>query len=357
MNFFIHFLIFLVVLFIYMHIMEQYKTSDKMQLYEMDYIDNAGIQSACNVKQPFVFELRPVFSEFFYRQQPKLYLEQMGMLDVHLKDTDDYWRVGGAGGGSVDSIVLSYRSFHSLISSDTRAHYISEGNTDFVGEADLGSLYQRLDGFLKPPIYTCQTEYDILMGSQKAVFPLRYHTHDRIFLCILSGKLSVKMTPWKSRSGFAGGTAAIVRDYENYEFWVRENPWGGVGSVGGPGGGVGGGLQTAYLDFMVLAGQTLFVPAYWFYSIRFEDADTVVAQVKYNSPVNMLANVRDIGRWYLQQKNIVRVSDTPSSGGPTGILEITAEESSGSENDGISEPASDSASSIQTSLEIITRKG
>ena len=349
MNFFIHFLIFLVVLFIYMHIMEQYKTSDKMQLYEMDYIDNAGIQSACNVKQPFVFELRSVFSEFFYRQQPKIYLEQMGMLDVHLKDTNDYLRVGGAGGGSVDSIVLSYRSFHSLISSDTRAHYISEGNTDFVGEADLGSLYQRLDGFLKPPIYTCQTEYDILMGSQKAVFPLRYHTHDRIFLCVLSGKLSVKMTPWKSRSGFAGGAAAIVRDYENYEFWVRENPWGS----GGPGGG--GGLQTTYLDFMVLAGQTLFVPAYWFYSIRFEDADTVVAQIKYNSPVNMLANARDIGRWYLQQKNIVRVSDTPSAGGPTGVLEITAEESSGSENDGISEPDA-SASSIQTSLEIITRK-
>ena len=70
--------------------------ADKMQLYEMDYIDNAGIQSACNVKQPFLFELRPVFSEFFYRQQPKIYLEQMGMLDVHLKDTDDYWRGGGA---------------------------------------------------------------------------------------------------------------------------------------------------------------------------------------------------------------------------------------------------------------------
>jgi len=114
---------------------------------------------------------------------------------------------------------------------------------------------------------------------------------------------------------------------------------------------VGGGLQTTYLDFIVLAGQTLFVPAYWFYSIRFEDADTVVAQIKYNSPVNMLANARDIGRWYLQQKNIVRVSDTGSSGGPTGILEITAEESASSENDGISEP-----SSIQTSLEIITRK-
>jgi hypothetical protein len=351
MNFFIHFLIFLVVLFIYMHIMEQYKTSDKMQLYEMDYIDNAGIQSACNVKQPFLFELRPVFSEFFYRQQPKIYLEQMGMLDVHLKDTDDYWRGGGGGAGagaSVDSIVLSYRSFHSLISSDTRAHYISEGNTDFVGEADFGSLYQRLDGFLKPPIYTCQTEYDILMGSKKAVFPLRYHTHDRIFLCVLSGKLSIKMTPWKSRSGFAGGgAAAIVRDYENYEFWVRENPWGGVGGVG-----VGGGLQTTYLEFMVLAGQTLFVPAYWFYSIRFEDADTVVAQVKYNSPVNMLANARDIGRWYLQQKNIVRVSDSASAGGPTGVLEITAPIADISENDDISEQSA----SIQSSLEIITRK-
>lgn len=73
-----------------MHVIEQYKTSDKMQLYEMNYVDNAGLQSACNLKQPIVFEFRSVFSEFFYRQQPNLYLEQIGKMDMQLKDTDDH---------------------------------------------------------------------------------------------------------------------------------------------------------------------------------------------------------------------------------------------------------------------------
>jgi hypothetical protein len=296
MHFFIHFLVFIVILFIYMHVMEQYKTSEKMQLYEMDYIDNRELQTACNLKQPIVFEFRPVFSEFFYRQSPKIYLEQMGMIDMRLKDTDDY---RGAR-GSIDSIGLSYRALYSLISSDTRAHYISEGNTEFVTDADLGSLYHRLDAYLKPPIYTCQTEYDILTGSHKATTPLRYHTHDRIFLCVIHGKLSVKMTPWKSRARFgSGANNSIVKDYENYEFRVPgETPWESNG------------LQTHYLEFRVLSGQIVFVPAYWFYTIRFDETDTVVAQIKYNSPINMLANARDIVSWYFQQKNIVRVSDS-----------------------------------------------
>ena len=71
--------------------MQQYKRSEKLQLYEMDYTDNRELQTACNVKQPIVFEFRNIFSEFFYRQSPKVYLEQMGQIDVCLKDTDDYW--------------------------------------------------------------------------------------------------------------------------------------------------------------------------------------------------------------------------------------------------------------------------
>ena len=351
MHFFYGFVVFMIVLFVYMHVMETYKTSEKLQLYEMDYTDNPALQTACNVKQPIVFEFRPVFAEFFYRQSPQIYLEQMGLIDVALKDTDDYWMRNDL--ESVDYVVISYKSMHSLIRSDARGHYISEGNGDFVADANLGDLYRRLDEYLKPA-YACHTGYDIVFGSKRATFPMRYHTHDRIFLCVLSGKISVRMATWKSSVNFGGGGGrgepprfpTIIRDYENYEFRVRENPWKPAG-----GGDVFTNFQTRYLDFTVLAGQILFIPAYWFYSIRLDETDTILAEIKYNSPINMLANAWDIGKWYLQQKNIERVDV-----GPTGLLRGNSEipEISDSVSPQISE--SPSEPSLEDSLEIITKK-
>ena len=70
--------------------------------------------------------------------------------------------------------------------------------------------------------------------------------------------------------------------------------------------------------------------------------------MKYNSPVNILANARDIGRWYLQQKNIVRIPKTETFIDPTSIsLENTI---ANSEMEKISEPT------LKDSLEIITKK-
>ena len=333
--------------------MEQYKTTDKIQLYEMDYIDNLQLQTACNIKQPIVFEFRPIFSEFFYRQSPKIYLEQMSLVDVSLKDTDEYWKQDHNRGGvdSVDYIIISYKSLNSLIRSDARGHYISEYNIDFVEDANLGELYQRLDKYLKPT-YSCHTGYDIMFGSKNTIIPMRYHTHDRIFLCVLSGKISVKMTTWKSRANFEGGVGKIIRDYENYEFWVRENPW-----KSSPG------FQTQYLDFVVLAGQIVYIPAYWFYSIRIEESDTIISQIKYNSPINILANIRDIGKWYLQQKNIETVATvgqkvvleeeatmSSSTTTMTTIIKTNSENSiENTTNEEISEPT------LKDSLNIITK--
>jgi len=347
MHFFYGFVVFMIVLFVYMHVMETYKTSEKIQLYEMDYTDNPVLQSACNVKQPIVFEFRHVFAEFFYRQTPQIYLEQIGLIDVALKDTDDYWMRTDI--ESVDYVVISYKSMHSLIRSDARGHYISEGNCDFVADANLGNLYRRLDEYLKPA-YACHTGYDIVFGSKLATFPMRYHTHDRIFLCVLSGKISVRMATWKSSVGGGGRGEpprfpTIIRDYENYEFRVRENPW-------KPEGDVFTNFQTRYLDFTVLAGQILFIPAYWFYSIRLDETDTILAEIKYNSPINMLANAWDIGKWYLQQKNIERVGGVVADVGPTGLFTGNSEIS-----DPISPQISESSkSSLEDSLEIITKK-
>ena len=45
MNFFITFLIFMIILFLYVHINDQYKKSEDLEIYEMDYISNSELQT------------------------------------------------------------------------------------------------------------------------------------------------------------------------------------------------------------------------------------------------------------------------------------------------------------------------
>ena len=52
-------------LFLYLHVLEQYKKSEDLEIYEMDYSSNAQLQEVCNVKQPVLFEFKTTCMELF----------------------------------------------------------------------------------------------------------------------------------------------------------------------------------------------------------------------------------------------------------------------------------------------------
>ena len=49
MTFFINLVLFLLVLFFYIHVTAQFKKSEDLEIYEMDYSDNAHLQEVCDV--------------------------------------------------------------------------------------------------------------------------------------------------------------------------------------------------------------------------------------------------------------------------------------------------------------------
>jgi hypothetical protein len=55
MEFYITILIFLTIIFLYIHIMAQFKKSEDLEIYEMDYSTNQNLQETCSVKQPVLF--------------------------------------------------------------------------------------------------------------------------------------------------------------------------------------------------------------------------------------------------------------------------------------------------------------
>jgi hypothetical protein len=289
MNFFVSFLVFLIILFLYIHIINQLKTSEDLEIYEMDYSTNSQLQEVCEVKQPVLFEFESVYTDIFENLSKEEIFSKYGSYDVKIKDCRDY----DQSTDSVDYVVLSLQSSQSLLESDSGSHYFSENNEELVNESGLSSEYKELDTYLKPS-FTLQSKYDIMFGSQNTATPLRYHLNYRQFFIVKSGKIHVKMTPMKSKKYLKP-----IKDYDNYEFRSPINVWN---------------PQPEYfhemdklkfLEFDVHAGHVLYIPAYWWYSIKYEK-DTIIYSATYNSIMNCVAHLPQWVLYFLQQHNIYK---------------------------------------------------
>lgn len=286
MHFFLTVLIFIVILFFYIHIIAQYKKSEDLEIYEMDYSTNKQLQEVCDVKQPVLFQFSIPNLENFTIDR---LLEKNSSLDMKVKDVNDYW--ANPSPSSVDSVGLSLRSLHGLIKTDTSSHYFTENNEDYIEESGLYKELTEVNDFLKPS-FSLQTKYDVSTGSKFCVTPLRYHTEYRRFFIVTQGKIRVKMTPWRSKKHLYP-----IVDYENYEFWSPINVFNPQPRY------LSDMDKLKFLEFDVPAGYVLYVPPYWWYSIKYMETDTLVISATYNSTMNILANIPDIIRYYLQQHN------------------------------------------------------
>lgn len=305
-NPFLAFFIFVFILFFYIHITAQWKTSNDLEIYESDFESAAQLQEVCEVKQPVVFKFQnnQVADAFFERFQSAKF-EKYDNLDIRIKDRNDYDKQPlnnqsksniSNGSLSVDYVPLSFRSARRLMSSDTTAKYFSEKNQTFLEESGLDRVSSSLDAYLKPPL-SAYGKYDLLIGSPLVTTPLRYHLESHHFIATTRGKIKVKLGPPKYSK-----IISCNMDYENYEFWSPLNIW------------INKATQqehkdilqkTKFLDIEVNVGDVLFVPPYWWYSISFSgDAETTVATFTYDVAMNIAAQSKHWGLYYLQQSNI-----------------------------------------------------
>ena len=245
----------------------------------MDYNTNPSLQEICDLKQPVLFRLTidaPINIEnLSYKNDVRVYTGN--------KATHD----------AASYVLLPFPQFHNLIATTAKPHYYTENNRDFIDEVGLYDTFRELDPFLKP-YYTAQTIYDVWTGGRLINTPLRYHINYRQFIYVTSGKVHIKMTPYKSRKYLHP-----IMDYENYEFRSPINPFNPQPEY------MHDMDKIKFLEFDIHAGYVLFLPPYWWYSIQYaaDAADTVVMSVIYNSTMNILANSPSIARYYMQLHN------------------------------------------------------
>ena len=287
MNELFHLFIFLIILFLYIHITSQYKRSEDLEIYEMDYTTNEHLQEVCDIKQPVLFNYQSVNPQFFETMTLD-FLKTYSSSDIKVKESGDYFAENC---DVVDYVVLSLQSSLQLITTDTKSAYFIENNNDFVSESSLYLLFQANDELLKPT-FTAQTKYDLIMGSKNTVMPLRYHVDYRKFICVTSGKIQVKMTPWKSHKYLY-----TIKDYDNYDFRSPINVWKPQAKY----------LhemdKIKFLEFDVAEGNVLYIPPYWWYSIKFTSDSPIVTEFTYNSVMNCVSNIPTYILYFMQQQN------------------------------------------------------
>jgi hypothetical protein len=277
--------IFCLVLFIYLHIQFHLKTSNDLEIYELDQASKDKLEEICDIRQPVLFDFD--CQQIIETSNKKYILDNYHAFEIKIRNNKE-----------IDSTTELYMPLpiHSavkLFDEDKNSTYFSENNTDFLQETGVIKNLQYNDEFLRPYMVS-NCDYDILLGSNDCFTPFRYEINYRNFFLLTQGTAQIKLSPPQSIKYLYPN-----HDYENFEFNSPINPWN---------------PQAKYtadfdkikcLEITLLPGKTLFIPAFWWYSIKL-GKNTSISCFRYRTYMNNIAISPYIGMYALQNQNIKR---------------------------------------------------
>ena len=287
MKIFITVFIFCLVLFIYLHIQFHLKLSNDLEIYELDNASKDKLEEICDIRQPVIFDFEN--DKIVLSTNKDAILSNYKAFDINIRNINDK---------NFDSeiyIPLPFHAANKLFLEDSTSAFFSENNQDFLSETGLIKQFQYNDAFIRPYMVS-NCNYDILLGSSGLETPFRYELNYRNYFIVTQGSVQIKLSPPVSTKYLN-----MVYDYENFEFRSPMNPWK---------------IQAQYsadfdkikcLDVTLIKGQTIQIPAYWWYSIKFSK-NTSISCFRYRTYMNNAAISPHIFMYGLQLQNVKRDS-------------------------------------------------
>ena len=285
MKILINLLVFCIVLFLYLHIYYHLKTSNDLEIYEIEQPSKEHLEEICDLRQPVLLDYNN--NEIISTFKMSNILDTYGAFDIKIRNVKEY------DSGTDIYLPIAFNNALDVFKKDKEQKYISEKNSDFIEETTLIKTFSYNDEFLRPYM-VAYSEYDYIMGSTGAVTPFRYELNYRNYFLVTEGKAHFRLTPYRSYKYLYTNN-----DYEHLEFRSQINPWN---------------VDKQYkadfnkikcLDVTVNPGQILQVPAYWYYSIKYE-SETSICVFKYRTYMNTLAISPQLILNILQNQNIKR---------------------------------------------------
>jgi hypothetical protein len=287
MNIIYALLVFFIVLFFYLHVYFHLKTSDDLEIYEIDYPSKDKLEEICDLRQPVLFKFEN--ERIFESCQRATILDTYGAFDIKIRNVKQ-----SAADNDINLYVpLAFSSALNVIREDSANKYLVENNADFLEETGIVKSYKYNDAFLRPYMVS-HCLYDFAFAAERTRTPFRYELNYRNYLLVTEGSIKVKLSQPKSSKYLYQ-----QKDYENFEFSSPVNPWQ---------------VQSQYkadfdkikcLDITMVRGQILYLPAYWWYSIEFGQGASV-STFKYKTYMNTIAVLPQLLMKLLQTQNVKR---------------------------------------------------
>jgi DNA-binding transcriptional MerR regulator len=273
----INFMIFCIVLFIYIHVYNHIKTSNYLEVYEIENLSKDKFEDIINFKQPLLLNNSSLINNiditYLINNYPtfdlNLYNKQNGLF-----------------------LKTKIEDFDSIINNDTSNNYITYNNKDFLEETTLEKLLSSNDTFFRP-YNVCSKNYDIIMGKKNNITQLKYSINSRNILYLSSGKIEVTMCPPKYYKNLH-----VQKNYELLDFYsaidinnvqsIYKNDY----------------HKVKFLRVLLNTSQVLIIPPYWFYSIKFLEENSIVFFNSYRTYTSSIAIVPDLFIQLLQENNL-----------------------------------------------------
>ena len=284
MQYVIAIFIFCFVLFCYLHIYFHLKTSSDLEVYTIERPSKAKLEEICDLRQPVIFDYKndALVEAFNLEAINKNY----GSFDINLRNNTDH-----------DSdltelyLPLQLSEVTELLKKDSEAKYFTENNSEFLKETGLLRVLRNNDMFLRPPLVS-SCMHDFSTGATNCVSPLRYTPNYRHFIYITHGQVTIKLIP-------PSGSKYLrpISDYDNFEFRSPINPWN---------------VQDEYkrdfgkikaLEINLKQSEIIFIPAYWWYSVKYGDEETSICSFRYRTYMNTVAILPSLVIYLLQSLN------------------------------------------------------
>jgi len=240
------------------------KTGDDMDVYETSIVSKSKLEEVCNLRQPVLFN----YTNNLIHQCTLAVIKEYGAFDVHIYD-ETY--VG---------VSIPLEKANKIMK---KKKYATYQNDSFLIETNLKKCFTEMDVLLRPPMVS-SIHYDLLFGSEGYTTRLKYTNKYRNYMIVTEGTATLKLTPPRNTKYLEE-----VKMYDEPDFYTSISPWKEVKRV-------------KFLDVTLSKGKLLFIPAYWWYSIRLEK-DACVCMFSYKTFMNSLATLPDSIRQMLQKQN------------------------------------------------------
>lgn len=279
--------IFFLVLFIYLHVQFHLKTGEELEIYEMEEYSKNKLEEICDVRQPVFFDFLEDGEKIIEYTNKNYLINSYPSFEIKIRNSNET---------DINSELYMPLPLHSalkLFNEDKKGIYYSENNSDFLHETGVIKNIKYIDDLLRPYMVS-NCNYDLMFGSENCTTPLRYEVNYRNYFLVTSGSVVVKLTPPKSSKYLSP-----IKDYENFEFKSPVNPWNVQEKFKNDFD------KIKFLEFKLEKGKAIFIPAFWWYSIKFEK-DTSITCFRYRTYMNNIAITPYIAMHVLQLQNIKR---------------------------------------------------